>query len=239
MCFYRAAAAGLRGLERRLGRACRFGDNARATWKHFAVGSRAELKDEDRLDLLVREAAVTNPDGFAPRVIFAIPALADDEPFGPDWESCPRLVAQLLLREADKSAEYGGDPLALLDVAAAAWGRGTQRVASMVQHIDPTSRTRFLVAGTDAIRALASQFAGKPELDLSSQVTLVASGPAVRQLFGLAIALVGSVGKQGRAQSRSLEDATPLERVDQVLVGDDATVEDRAAVDRLTAASPR
>jgi hypothetical protein len=91
--YYSASTSALRALERSSPTNRRFGPDADATWKGF----KGQLTDADRLDLLLREAAVQYPSAFAPRVLFAWDGLTEDEPFGPDWESLPdRMVAQLL-----------------------------------------------------------------------------------------------------------------------------------------------
>src|SRR4029077_19356030 len=79
--FYRAAVLGLATLEARSASPHRFGPDADARWSSFRGG----LQDWHRIDILVRDAAVRSPTGFAPGVVFDLPALADDEPCGPDW----------------------------------------------------------------------------------------------------------------------------------------------------------
>jgi hypothetical protein len=97
--FYRAGVLGLRALEAREGRGRRLGPAADATWRAFR-GDPGELDDRDRLDLLLRDAAATSPLAFAPRRIFALAGLSDDEPFGHEWPGLPVSLARLLLREA-------------------------------------------------------------------------------------------------------------------------------------------
>ena len=88
--FYKAAVGVLAVLDVRRGRA--FGVDADARWQAF----RGALQDWDRIEILVRDAAVAYGSeatsgaprvpcpGFAPRLVFDLPALADDEPSGPD-----------------------------------------------------------------------------------------------------------------------------------------------------------
>ena len=102
--FYVAAMLGLRALEARSAAPRRFGPDADARWNAFRGG----LQDWHRIELLVRDAAVRNPAGFAPKVVFDLPALADDEPSGPDWPGLPPAEAAALLRTAQSGAK---DPL--------------------------------------------------------------------------------------------------------------------------------
>jgi hypothetical protein len=76
--YYRAAALGLRLLEAREARGRRFGEAAAATWR--ALGG--ELEGRDRLDLLLRDAAVSNPLAFSARGVFDLagaPGWEDDQ----------------------------------------------------------------------------------------------------------------------------------------------------------------
>ena len=113
--FYRAAVLGLGLLEARSGTARRFGPDADARWKAFRGG----LQDWDRVELLVRDASVRNPAGFAPRVVFGLAALADDEPCGPDWPGPPPTEASTLLRSVASAPRELGP---ILEVVEAAWG---------------------------------------------------------------------------------------------------------------------
>ncbi len=185
--FYRASLAGLRALEAAGGRARYFGEEADARWKAF----QGELREADRLDLLLRDAAVSHPAAFAPRVVFPIPGLADDEPFGPDWPSLsgPRAVA--LWREPPPKSPTLEPVLAAV---AEIWSlRPEPPAAGALDSIGPA--TRILAAGAGAILGLARHFEGRRDLDLASQVLLISDLPGERQLFGLAAALLGSAGK--------------------------------------------
>ena len=113
--FYRAAVLGLGLLEARSETARRFGPDADARWKAFRGG----LQDWDRVELLVRDASVRNPAGFAPRVVFGLAALADDEPCGPDWPGPPPTEASTLLRSVASAPRELGP---ILEVVEAAWG---------------------------------------------------------------------------------------------------------------------
>ncbi len=114
--FYRSALLGLRALDAAGAQRRHFGPEIEATWSAI-VGS---LRPSDRLDLLIRNAAVASPAAFAPRVIFPLPGLAEDEPFGPEWEA-PAGLPERLLREASKPLA-DASPKVVLTEAAKAWG---------------------------------------------------------------------------------------------------------------------
>jgi hypothetical protein len=169
--------ATLRALDAKAPLPRRFGPDADARWALF----KGDLDLGDRLDLLVRDGAATQPTAFAPRVVFALDGLASDEPFGPDWpEPGGELVHSLW------STSHGETTLAdLLDDVLRIWGLtpgGRQRL----DDIGPADR--LVVAGAAAIRDLALTFEGRPDLDLADQLAVVAMHPGERQLFGAAIA---------------------------------------------------
>lgn len=182
--FYRTATLGLRALDGASSRRPYFGAEADASWSAI-VGA---LRPSDRLDLLIRNAAVGSPAAFAPRVIFAIPGLADDEPFGPDWIAPPGLAEKLLAEAAQPLAK--GSPEAVLSEAARAWGLHPEPPTVNLASITPGSR--ILAAGAGAILVLAEFFHRREGFDLGSQVALVTAVPGERQLLGLAAALLGS-----------------------------------------------
>ncbi|HYO54675.1 hypothetical protein [Archangium sp.] len=98
--FYEAAFVGLKALDSRAGGARRFGPNADARWDLF----KGEMKERDRLDLLIRDAAANHPAAFAPRCIFLLDGLAEDEPFGPEWPGPDAALALRLWRDSHASA---------------------------------------------------------------------------------------------------------------------------------------
>ena len=83
--FYAAAVAGLRALDARERTARRFGPDADTRWSSF----KGALTDADRIDLLLRDAAVTWGAAFSASEVFDLFGLAPDEPFGPDWKPLP------------------------------------------------------------------------------------------------------------------------------------------------------
>lgn len=186
--YYRAAILGLRALEARSGRRRSFGEEADARWKAF----RGSLDAPDRLDLLLRAAAKGNPTAFAPRTVVPLEGIAEDEPFGPEWPGCPKLLAAALVKEAGEPlAREVATPGAALRTAAKAWGLDPRPLDPReLEAVAPA--TRLLAAGAGAVVSLAERFSARADLDLPQQVLLVAGTPAERQLFGLAVALLGS-----------------------------------------------
>lgn len=186
--FYRTSALALRALQDRALGAERFGANASARWKAFA----GELTDSQRLDLLLRDAAVMYPVAFAPRSIFALPGLAHDEPFGPEWTSLPPSQAGAILREVESAP--GGSSISIKDVLFAladVWGLtlATPDAAALAK---VNAASRLVVAGAGAVIAVAAQMASRSDCDFGDQVLLVSDEPAVRQLCGIAAAISGS-----------------------------------------------
>lgn len=218
--FYSAALIGLRFLDAREGKARRFGKVADDSWA--ALGG--ELEDRDRLDLLLRDGAVAYPTAFAARAVFAIPGLAEDEPFGPDWPQAPRRFATELLNQARSAPNV--EATSLLVDAARSWGvslTGIDPLAARLTTLGPA--TRLVVSGARAIAALSLATAARRDLDLADQVVLVATTPAERQLFGLALVLAATRTPARLATpselSPTLAKRWKLSRVDVALLSHD------------------
>ncbi len=174
--FYAAALAGLHALESRQRSPRRFGPDADARWQSF----RGHLELGDRIDLLVRDAAVKWQAAFSPALVFQLPYLADDEPFGPDWAGLTPAQAERLWRSA-------GPPSDLSSCAAAL---DVEDVPVPCSTLEPS--TRLIVAGGSAILAVAKRFAARQELSWSDQVLVVADLPVNRQLAGLVAPVIGA-----------------------------------------------
>lgn len=228
--FYQVAILGLRALEARDAAKRRFGPNADARWQLF----KGELGDEDRLDLLLRDAAVTHPAAFGPRVVFAIDGLAEDEPFGPDWPgSEPTSVASLLRN----NGEVNVDTRKVLQHAAGIWDLQPRVVPdSELETIGPA--TRIVAAGPGAVVSLANYFSGRSGMDLADQVVLISNHPGERQLFGLADVLLETTNPlrllRCDATSEELR-ALAGRRIDVFLTSDDADDDQRRAVEAFRA----
>src|SRR5690606_28227661 len=120
--------------------------------------------------LLLRDASVAFPHAFAPRAVFAIPGLADDEPFGPSFPQVPRRFATDLLKQARSGGAIDG--ASVLAEAAARWSLAdvadVDALAARLAHLGPA--TRLVVSGARAIAALSRAAAAHRDLDLADQV---------------------------------------------------------------------
>lgn len=177
--FYAAAVAGLRALDARERVPRRFGSDADTRW----TALRGALTDADRIDLLLRDAAVTWGAAFSPAEVFDLFGLAPDEPFGPDWRSLGGGPARRVFAEA-------GPPPSPVELA---------RLLGLQPRDVPlptiSAATRLAVAGASALVAVAQVFAEDASLSWSDQVLAVATEPTTRQLAALLAIFVGSAAK--------------------------------------------
>ncbi len=221
--FYRAGLEGLRYIEAREGRGRRFGEASQAAWS--ALGG--EFDARDRLDLLLRDAAAVHPLAFAPRVVFEMTWLADDEPFGAEWPGARAALAETLLREG--RAKGTDDLTELFLTSAKRWAlpepQVTAALSDAATRIAPSSR--ILLAGSSAMLALIQATSARRDLDLAEQVVVLASSTAERQLWGLA--LMGATART-RPRVLSAEAATPehvralgVSHLDFALVSDESS----------------
>lgn len=181
--FYRATLHALRYCDAREPQSRRFGAEADARWASFA----GEMGASERMDLLVRDADAQWPRAFAPRVVFELAGLAEDEPFGPSWEGLEPALGDTLWRTIS-----GGPPAPglheLLAAVAGAWEQPLEAIT--VPPLTPTSRV--IVAGASAIAATIVAFSAGRDLAWSDQAVVVAAQPAARHLAALASALLGA-----------------------------------------------
>lgn len=177
--FYAGAVAGLRALDARERTPRRFGVDADARWSSF----RGALTEADRIDVLVRDAAVTWGAAFSPAEVFGLFGLAPDEPFGPDWQTLSSTTAKRLL--APGASPHGPSEMA----------RALGIPLTTIPVPPLTASTRVAVAGGSAMVAVALAFLGQSGLSWSDQVLAVATNPAHRQLAGLLAVVVESAGK--------------------------------------------
>jgi hypothetical protein len=176
--FYQAALLGLLVLDARGARKRLSGAEASARWEAFA----GDMDDWDRIDLCLRDAAVQFPDAFAPRVVFSLEGLTDDEPFGEKW---PRPAGPLAHRFFHDPPPTPATLADLLHRAASIWGLplvapAPDSIASL------TMASKVRVAGAGALVAVALRLSEIEASNLIEQVTLISGDPAERQLFGLA-----------------------------------------------------
>jgi hypothetical protein len=73
----------------------RFGADADARWSSF----RGDLETVDRSELMIRDADAEWPASFGARVVYALPGVPEDEPFGSQWESIDPVAAEDLWRK--------------------------------------------------------------------------------------------------------------------------------------------
>ncbi len=205
----------------------RFGADADAMWGSF----RGDLTTSDRIDLLIRDADTEWPCAFGARTVFELPATANDEPFGSEWEPLDPVDAEELWRGVAAGA-VARSVAEALRVIARSWD--VPVVAFDVGTVAATDR--IVVAGPSAVAALIEAFAAARDLDWSAQVTVIATAPAHRQLAAAAAALLNSSKPTSLLSARGAEEAR-RHAAARLVVSDDAAPEDRAAAERLARAS--
>lgn len=216
--FYRAALLALRALDAAERTPRRFGSDADARWKSF----QGHLGYADRLELLIRDAAVTWTGGFSPAIVFGLPGLAADEPFGPDWGAIPENEAKKLWSDASCPTT----------VASLSDTLGVSREGVTLPQI--SAATQLVIAGGAAVEAVALHFSAHQELSWSDQVVVVASSPVVRQFAGLVAPLILAQGPTRMVDSGN--DVGPslkklgLSGSGQAVISNDATAEERSVV---------
>lgn len=208
--YYRAAFLGLHALDAAERTPRRFGPDAEARWSGFA----GHLGTAERLDLLIRDAAVTWGVGFSPALIFDLPGLAEDEPFGPDWASLPPQEVQRLWASPPWAVSIG-DVAEVLDVP-----------LTPVDLPSITPSTRLMVAGGAAVCALATHFSGQDELSWPDQVLVVSERPQVLQLAGLVAPIIAARGPS--CALRPVDDVAAALKEQGWSAGGEAVVSDDA-----------
>jgi hypothetical protein len=217
--YYVAALTALRYAEERAPTGRRFGREADAAWRGF----KGSLTATDRIDLLLRNADGQWRDAFGARSVYALRAVAEDEPFGPEWESLSTRAAEKLWREINE-AEAPRTVKAALRDCATAWDVTLKKV--VLEDLRPT--TQLLLVGPSAMAAYAAHFAEEPSLTWSRQVQCIATPPAHRQLAFLAGALINS---NQPAQVFTAEEAAKRKKPRLVVVSADADPADAAAAE--------
>jgi len=178
--YYRGVLELLGHAEVRSGSQRRFGSEANKHWEAFA----GDLTTGDRLDLLVRDADAQWPGSVGARTVFALPAVAEQDAFGPDWEPLSSIAAAdlWLALQGPSAPPPAGTGAEALQRVAKAWG--ITLTATEVPAVGAADR--LVVAGPSAVAALIAVFGARPELDWSAQVVVVATSPAHRQLAAAA-----------------------------------------------------
>lgn len=218
--YYAAALAGLRFVEARRPSGRRFGGEADARW----AGFRGDLTTADRLDLLLRDADAEWPGAFGARTVFAAPAVAEDDAFGPMWPGLEPVDAEEIWRTTLASTEPRD-----IDELFAAWSKAWD-VSLRDFDVGPiTTVDRLLLAGPSAIAAAVRAFVGRENLAWTEQVTVVATPPAHRQLASLAGAALNATKPAAivpHARAHGL--------LGRPVVSDDALADDAAVAGRTT-----
>ena len=168
--FYRLAMQGLCLLEAREQSGRRFGPDADSRWDEF----KGQLQISDRIDLLLRDAAVRWGAAFAPARAFDLPGVANDEPFGADWQP---------LDEAQAHGLWWQWESLNTDIESMAQSLGWTGARLPLQ--DLGERDRLLLSGVDAITSAILTFASQPDLSWSRQVVVITADWRQRQLAGL------------------------------------------------------
>lgn len=231
--YYRAALQCLRFVEQRRPTGRRFGADADARWSSF----KGDLTTADRIDLLIRDADAEWPGAFGPRTVYALRAVAEDEPFGAEWRPMDPVDAEELWRGLAQDAEPGSVADALRAMAAA-WELELQSVE--VGAVTPTDK--IIVVGPSAIAALVAAFAAGSDLDWADQVVAVATPPAHRHLATAAVALLNSakparlVAASGGGAAAGSEGEAQQVKGARLLASADADAADRALAESLVGA---
>ena len=181
--FYKVALTGLRFLDQKHGRDERFGADADVRWKNFC----GHLGAADRLDLLIRDAAVNWSFAFSPSKVFELAGLANDEPFGPDWPSVDDRTAARLWAVAQNTPVA---PREMIQNSATILGAKSCAVHGKPGVLQAT--TKVAVGGLFAISQLAVEFLGRSDIRWADQVIVVADRPEERQFAGIVAVILQS-----------------------------------------------
>lgn len=158
----------LQYVEARRSTGRRFGADADARWSSF----RGDLEAVDRIELMIRDADAKWPGDFGARAVFAMQGVAEDEPFGSQWEGLDPVAAEELWRRVKAEAAPTTVAAALASIASA-WG--VKLTAKPSEPVTPTDH--LVVVGPSAIAATIEAFAAGAALDWAEQVAVVASAP--------------------------------------------------------------
>jgi hypothetical protein len=213
--YYAASLACLRFAEARHPTNRRFGADADAVWESF----RGHLTTADRIDLLVRDADAQWRGALAARTTFALPAVADDEPFGIEWPGLDPVDAEELWRRVLRAPP--SSDAAVWSAITAEWS--LKASAFDVGPIDASAR--LVVTGPSAVIALAVAFGKQRDLSWSEQVTCIATPPGHRHVALLAAVFLNTT-EPGRLLEATAARLTT--RVDRVIASPDAAPDDLA-----------
>ncbi|HEX5099791.1 MAG TPA: hypothetical protein VFV94_09845 [Polyangiaceae bacterium] len=221
LAYYRAALTCLRFIDARTPSKRRFGADAQALWGEV----RGDLSDADRIDVMLRDANVQWPGAFGARTVFAIKGCAEDEAFGPEWESLDGVDAAALFQTVERAAP-ATDVVDVLTAAAASW----ELVLGPFDVPPVGAADRFVVAGPSATAALIRAFAEGRDLDWPAQVLCVATPPGVRQIAALAGGLLNA---SKRARVLAHGEPTEVRPGAKLIISPDADPRDAAQAQAL------
>ena len=213
--YYAASLACLRFAEARHPTNRRFGPDADAIWESF----RGHLTTADRIDLLVRDADAQWRGALAARTTFALPAVAEDEPFGVGWPGLDPVDAEELWRRVLRTPPSEGESV---------WSAITREWKLSPSAVDVgtiDASAKLVVTGPSAVIALALAFSKQRDLSWSEQVTCIATPPGHRHVASLAAVFLNTT-----EPGRLLEATEPrlTSRVDRVVSSPDAAPDDLA-----------
>lgn len=234
--YYRAAVWALRRLDDVGVPPKRFDAAAETRWTQF----QGNLNGSHRVDLLLRDAAARFGAAFSAGLVFDLPGLAIDEPFGPGWPSLRPQEARDLWNEVKRAPATEGKALVallakLLGIAAPDKGA--------VAKLGPAEQL-VAVGPTAAWRAFEA-FMGQGALDWSRGVHVFADTPAGRQFAGLlavvdpapgATRVVGPAGGDESGWVKELKAITP--RIDRIVAPSAPSPGEEAALGALREAYP-
>jgi hypothetical protein len=210
--YVEAALRLLQFVEARRPTGRRFGADADARWASF----KGDLRTADRIELLIRDADAEWPGGFGARTVYALRAIAEDEPFGAQWPGLDPIAAEEIWRRMPRAPGTAAETCGAI---LAAWDLTLQRFD--VGEVQPTDR--LTIAGPSAVAAAIDVFAERKGLDWADQVVVIATPPAHRQVAAAATALVNATRP---LRILTADDHAP--KSGRVLVSDDADPRDRA-----------
>jgi hypothetical protein len=176
------------------------------------------------VDLLIRDADAEWPGAFGARTVFAEPAVAEDDAFGPAWPGLEPVEAE----EVWRTTLAGPEPRDF-ETLLSAWSRVWEVSISPVDVGPLGTVDRLVLAGPSAIAAAIRAFVGRADLAWAEQVIVVATPPAHRQVASFATAVLNAT-----KPTTIVTHGAAHGLVGRSVVGPDATPDDAAAARRST-----
>lgn len=220
--FYKAALAAAMQLDSSASDHRLLDSEADTAWRAYGD----DLPVVIRVDLVLKNLAILYPAAFAPGPVFDLPGWYDDDPWGVGFERPPKEEVEALWRNRKAPASFE----AALDAVAAAWTIVPTKDAAFNNELSPT--TNIIVAGAGAMLRVGAAFYDRDDLDVRTQVLLVADQPAPRQVFGVACAFGRQAGipkmlKSAPKEAIAKADELGLASAALLVVSKDATDDER------------